>query len=593
MPTIRVLPDTLANQIAAGEVVERPASIVKELVENALDAGATRIDVATEQAGLGRIKVTDNGHGMSEQQLPLALARHATSKITTTEDLFNIHTFGFRGEALPSMASVAYVTITSRASGAEQAWQVNEKNDVRPAALSQGTVVEVRDLFYATPARRKFLKSERAENQQIEATVTRLALAHPGVTFTLSCDGQEKLHIDASQSDLLDDTLARLASIMGKEFQANAVPIETTRDQIHLTGFVSLPTYNMGSNRRQYLFVNGRPVQDKTLLSALRQAYHDRLAKGRHPLAVLFLNVPHDQVDVNVHPAKAEVRFRHGRDIYGLIYSAIRHALDNAGATSSSVGANQALQAFQAPQQGSFSQPSFTPMPVSMVAEAAPTSGFSTPPHLMRKGEATPVLPQAAEPPQEHPLGAAVGQVHSTYIVAQNEEGLVLVDQHAAHERILYEKFKQHLHGGQAPSQVLLVPEVVELHADEVQALLDRQTELAQFGLEIDQLGPKAITVRAVPALLGEVNAAAMVKDLVEDMLSMKHATTLQERLEETVSTMACHGSIRANRRLSVDEMNALLRQMEATPNSAQCNHGRPTYVTLQRLDIEKLFGRR
>jgi DNA mismatch repair protein MutL len=577
--TIKVLPAELANQIAAGEVVERPASVVKELVENALDAGARRIHVAVEEAGLKRIRVQDDGAGMVEEELPLAVQRHATSKIAQTEDLFAIHTFGFRGEALPSIASVSRFTLASRARGTAAAWQVDADGVLSPAALNGGTVVEVKDLFYNTPARRKFLKTARTETRHVEDVLTRLSLAHPHVGFDLSLDGQSRLAIAPGQEDLMGDYLPRLAQILGRDFAENAVPIAFEREGTCLRGFVSLPTYHMKSSRRQYLFVNGRPVQDRLLTAALRQAYSDRLARDKYPVAVLFLDVPPEQVDVNVHPAKAEVRFRHGVDVFGLIHGAVRHGLDAGGLQASTTATRQFARAAR-------------PVPqVRDVAQAATHLDLNLPPHKLHKGEeaAAPVADTADE---AHPLGAAVAQVHGLFIVAQTAAGMILVDQHAAHERIVYEKLKAQLRAGGIERQPLLVPEVVELPAGDLQLALDHAADLAPLGLEIEAFGPSALAVRSTPALLGNPNANALLRDVVEDLHTLQRGQTLQDRLDATLSRMACHGSIRANRALSLAEMNALLRQMESTPGAGQCNHGRPTYVELSRGDLEKLFDR-
>jgi DNA mismatch repair protein MutL len=598
--SIRLLPDALANQIAAGEVVERPASVVKELVENALDAGARRIDVTIEDAGLTRLTVADDGHGIPKDELPLALSRHATSKIASTEDLFHITTLGFRGEALPSIASVSRFRLTSRAVGQTEAWELacigGKLEAPKPAARPKGTTVEVADLFYNTPARRKFLKSLRIEQEQVADVVVRLALANPSCTFTLTADGREQLRFDGTQGDLLEHYLPRLGSFLGRDFVANALTIDTGREDMRLTGFASLPTYNVGSARRQYMFVNGRPVKDKVLLSALKQAYHDLLAKDRHPVAVLFIDLPPESVDVNVHPAKAEVRFKNSSDVFALIRGGVRRSLDGASQKVSSTPAAQALARFAPPpppMQTSFADLSRRPTQPAYVAEAnrGDAVAFQAPPQA-RTPEAAQTA-QAIADYADHPLGAAVAQLHGTYILAQTDSGMILVDQHAAHERLVYERLKNQVLNKTVERQALLLPEVVELPAADVALLADHQDALAAVGLEVEPFGPTAVSVRATPALLGNTNAAALVRDLVDDLHELGKGQTLETRLEETLSTMACHGSIRANKKLSIDEMNALLRQMEQTPNSAQCNHGRPTYVALALPDIERLFGRR
>ncbi len=608
---IHILPEKLANQIAAGEVVERPASVVKELLENALDAGSTHIDVDIENAGLNRIRVKDNGFGIPKEELEVALSRHATSKIQDQNDLFNVYSFGFRGEALPSIASVSRFSLTSKVADDDSAWAIKsdggKNHTISPAALSEGTVVEVVDLFYNTPARRKFLKTNSTEFNQIQDTVTRLALAHPKVTFSLKHNGKETLRLNSAQGDLMDDQLARLGSFLGEEFTHNALYVEKIKDDKSITGFVSLPTYNLNTNRKQFLYVNNRPVKDKVLLGALKQAYHDRLHTGRHPVAVLFLNVDADLVDVNVHPAKAEVRFKNSSEVYGLIMAAVRQALDAASQQVATTGANEALDRFIT----GTGQENASPIPASQMQSRPAGGNYSFNPYRSNAPQVfePSVSLDLQAPPQmradegaieqsvaqygEYKLGAAVGQLHGTYIIAQTQSGITLVDQHAAHERLVYERLKTQILNNKVERQALLIPEVVELKDDEVELIGQRSDELAQFGLEVEPFGPNAVTVRATPAILGEMNAHSLIRDVVEDLHQFKTETSLNTYLEEFLSTMACHGSIRANKKLSIDEMNALLRQMEQTPNSAQCNHGRPTYVTLQLPDVERLFGRR
>lgn len=619
---IHVLDDNLANQIAAGEVVERPASVVKELVENAIDAGALHIEVRAENAGFKHIQVRDDGWGIPKEQIPLAVQRHATSKIREVQDLFEIHSLGFRGEALPSIASVARFSITSRTPESDEAWQLTNKNpeqkpELKPAAQDVGTTVVVDDLFYNTPARRKFLKTPRTELDHITDTVVRLAMANPETSFTMIHDGSETVRFESAQGDLISDRLARLTNFMGRDFVQNAVTIEAERDGMRLTGFSSLPTYNLSTPRRQYLYVNGRPVKDKTLVAAFKHAYHDLLARHRHPACVLFLEVPPRFVDVNVHPTKTEVRFKQGNEVFGLIKGGVRRALDDASQSVSDTGTQQALRAFQVeampqpqPRQesfmggSSFGAPSSSPMPqpqqmatpqpseplhVSATYQGRPY-GLEAPPKAEANREQA---EQSVHNYQNAQLGAAVAQIHTTYIIAQTADGMVMVDQHAAHERLVYERFKKQIHEGRVEQQQLLIPEVVELTKADAELVASHAEELAKFGLDVEQFGPTAITVRGTPALLGQMDCQGLVRDLVEDLHTLKEGVTLQSQLEETLSTMACHGSIRAGRRLSIDEMNAILRQMEETPNSAQCNHGRPTYVKMSRAEIEKLFGRR
>ncbi len=627
---IRRLPETLVNRIAAGEVVERPASAVKELVENAIDAGARRIDIATASGGRTLISVADDGKGMAPDDLPVAVERHATSKLPG-DDLLNIQWLGFRGEALPSIGAVARLNIVTRETQSDSAWQLEvdagKVGGVKPAAAGPGTRIEVRDLFYAVPARLKFLKTDRAEDLAVQEIVKRLAMAHAGIAFTLQQDGRTSFRADAVPDNLLDDPqntqrLGRLEQILGRDFADNAVEIRAEREGIHLTGYAGLPTYNRGNAQHQYLFVNGRPVRDKLFVGAVKGAYADFLGHDRHPVVALFLQVPAEQVDVNVHPAKAEVRFRDPGLVRGLIVGALRHALAEAGHRASTTVAQAALGALR-PQSGPTMPLPFQstfgggasrwrgydnlrPASVPGLAEAAamynaPQGDFSG--EVL--GEADGLAPAARNedagqiaqsgpiPLQSYPLGAARGQLHETYIVAQTADGIVIVDQHAAHERLVYERMKIHLEAGRVPRQALLLPEVVELTEAEAGRLAARADELAELGLILEAFGAGAVVVREVPALLGDVAVQTLVRDLADAMAEYGNVLPLKEKLEEVCGTMACHGSVRAGRRLTLDEMNALLRQMEATPHSGQCNHGRPTYVELKLADIEKLFGRR
>jgi DNA mismatch repair protein MutL len=609
--TIRRLPETLVNRIAAGEVVERPAAAVKELVENALDAGAARIDVVVRDGGRSLIAVTDDGCGMTADELELAVERHATSKLPG-EDLLNIATLGFRGEALPSIGAVSRLTLTSRARGSDSAWCIavegGTKGRVAPAAHQQGTRVEVRDLFYATPARLKFLKQPRTEFDHAVDAVERLAMAHPHVSFTVADEGRTPVRLSAAQGELLDARLTRLGALMGREFSDNAIPVLAERAQVRLSGHIGLPTLNRPTARHQYLFVNGRPVRDKLLVGAVRGAYADFLARDRHPMLALFLEIHPEEVDVNVHPAKAEVRFRDSALVRGLIVSALRHALAQAGHRASNTVATATLDAFSAgttPPTPSAPQPpldfrygfssgrsSYVPRDLAdaVAAYQAPLTGFAATPSAR---PAAPVTPAADEPPPEHPLGAARAQVHNTYIVAQTTDGIVIVDQHAAHERLVYERFKQALVDGGVKRQGLLIPEVVELDEPSAARLVARAPELADLGLILEPFGDGCVVVREFPALLGKTNIQGLIRDLADELAELGDTLSLRERLDAVCSTMACHGSVRAGRSLNQDEMNALLRQMEATPHSGQCNHGRPTYVELKLSDIERLFGRR
>jgi DNA mismatch repair protein MutL len=600
---IRLLPPDIVNRIAAGEVVERPASAVKELVENSIDAGARRIDVTLSDGGRALILVVDDGIGMTAEELSLAVERHATSKLPN-DDLSHIATLGFRGEALPSIGSVGRLSIASRKRGAGSAWKLGvdagAKGPVEPAALTSGTRIELTDLFYATPARLKFLKSTRSELGHAEDVVQRLAMAHPEIAFSLS-DGERVILRYAATPSLLQDPdaarLERLAAIMGRDFAENALPIEAEREGIRLSGFIGLPTLNKATSTQQFLFVNDRPVRDRLLHGAVRGAYQDFLARDRHPLVALFLAVPAEMVDVNVHPAKAEVRFRDPGLVRGLIVGAARHALAAAGHRASTTVSDAALGSLR-PASGLPSWPSQSwrgaPSPLPRgVAEAvaqiyAPFEGFDRP-QARNAGDAM----AADAPPANYPLGAARAQVHDTYIVAQTAQGIVIVDQHAAHERLVYEKMKQALGDGGVKRQGLLIPEVVELDQAAAERLVARASELAELGLTLEAFGQGAVVVREVPALLGEVDVKGLVRDLADEIEEFGAALGLKERLEEVCGTLACHGSVRAGRRLNLAEMDALLRQMEATPHSGQCNHGRPTYVELQLADIERLFGRR
>ena len=609
--SLRLLPETLVNRIAAGEVIERPAAAVKELVENAIDAGARHVDVVLEDGGKVLISVTDDGGGMTAEELALAVERHATSKLPD-DDLVHIRTLGFRGEALPSIGAVARLTITSRAAGADAAFAITvdggRKDGVRPAALGRGTRVEVRDLFYATPARLKFLKQARTETDYAADVIRRLAMAHPEVAFSLSDEERTRFRYGPAQGDLLTARLDRLAAVMGREFADNAVSVDAEREGVRLTGYAGLPTLNRGNARAQYLFVNGRPVQDRVLVGAVRGAYQDFLARDRHPMIALFLDVPPEAVDVNVHPAKAEVRFRDSGLVRGLIVGGLRHALEAAGHRASTTVAAGALGAFR---PGEAPQASFRPAamwPSSFfpsgrvggnLAEAAAAfqaplgdsgvlEAIDRPSARSETGDTAGSAPAAS-----YPLGAARAQLHGTYIVAQTETGIVIVDQHAAHERLVYERMKAALANGGVKRQGLLIPEVVEMDEAAVGRLCARAGEFAELGLAIERFGPGAVVVREAPALLGHADIAGLLRDLADDLEEYGSGLALKERLEEVCSTMACHGSVRAGRRLTAEEMNALLREMEATPHSGQCNHGRPTYVELGLADIERLFGRR
>ncbi|MFT5540769.1 MAG: DNA mismatch repair protein MutL [Alphaproteobacteria bacterium] len=602
--TIRILPDGLVNRIAAGEVVERPAAAVKELVENAIDAGALRIDVNLREGGKSFIAVTDDGSGMEADELALAITRHATSKLAG-DDLIHIATLGFRGEALPSIGAVARLAITSR-KGAAPAHKIEVEGGritaPKPAALACGTRVEVRDLFFATPARLKFLKADRTERSHVLDVVTRLAMAHPEIAFNVSDESGEKLGVAAAGADLLAARRKRLTDILGRDFATDALDIEAEREGLKLTGLAGLPTASRRTADRQYLFVNGRPVRDRLLVGAVRGAYQDVLARDRHAAVALFLDVVPDFVDVNVHPAKTEVRFQDAGVVRGLIVGAIRHALAGAGVRSASATSNAALGAFR--PGGGGGGGAYVPGPQRPAGrgfhEAA--AAFQAPLPGSAEGFAglTPAAPGVVDGTSptdiaqyDYPLGAARAQLFATYIIAETPDGMVIVDQHAAHERLVYERIKSALGGTGVARQLLLIPEVVEMEPRAAERLLARAEELAQLGLLIEAFGEGAVVVRETPALLGEVAVARLLNDLADDLTEMDDGLALTERLETVCATMACHSSVRAGRKLNGDEMNALLREMEATPNAAQCGHGRPTLVTLGRSDIEKLFGRR
>jgi DNA mismatch repair protein MutL len=588
--SIRRLPEHLVNRIAAGEVVERPASALKELVENAIDAGATRIAVMLSEGGLSRIEVADDGCGMTPADMALALERHATSKLPD-EAIDLVVTLGFRGEALPSIASVARMTIESRIAGAEGWARVVDNGAVvreGPAALPPGTRVIVEELFGRVPARRKFLRSARAEYGACLDAVRRLAMARPDIAFTLEHDGRRALA--ATQAE---DRPGRVAALTDRALADNAVPIDLERDGFVLGGVASIPTYNRGVADHQYLFVNGRPVRDRLLMGAIRGAYAEMLPRDRHAVVALFLDVPASEVDVNVHPAKTEVRFRDPAMVRGLIVSGLRRALDAAGHRSVQRPSADALAMWQpevvaaASGEGAVYSTALSPPLHPVVRDHRPTF-FTAPPAARAE-------PAWAPPPQTaaHPLGVARGQVAKTYIVAEAEDGLVLVDQHAAHERLVLERMRAALVGGRVAAQALLIPEVVELDEPACDRLEARVGELAELGLELERFGPSAMLVRATPALLGQADPTGLVTDLADELAAFDEALSLRERLDAVAGTMACHGSVRAGRVLGVTEMNALLREMEVTPHSGQCNHGRPTWVKLAHGDIEKLFGRR
>ncbi len=608
---IRRLPPAAVNRIAAGEVVERPAAAAKELIENALNAGARAIRIRIEGGGLTRLMIEDDGSGMTAEELPVAIERHATSKLMAGDDgdvdLLDIRTMGFRGEALPSIGSVSRLSILSRARDADAAYEIavdgGQVDGPRPAAWSgltgHGTRVDVLDLFYATPARLKFMKSERAEAQAIADAVRRLALARPDVAFHLENEERAILKLQAEQGE--DARLKRLGAVLGREFRENAIEIDAEREGVRVSGFAGLPTFNRGSAQHQYLFVNSRPVKDKLLVGVIRAAYQDFLARDRHPMAVLFVDLDPMLVDVNVHPAKTEVRFRDAGNVRGLMIGALRHALAAAGHRASTTVAGAALGAATSHVAPSLpwspAQTRWSPaQPVASQSDYAPpamSDGVFASFEAFRAEPSARVEPAPEPAGDTPPLGVARAQVHETYIIAQTADGMVIVDQHAAHERLVYERMKAQMAGEGVKRQALLIPEIVELSDEEAARIVERTDELLEMGLEVEPFGRGAVAVRATPAIFGKMDVKGLVRDLADDFAEYEAGLALKERMEEVMGNMACRGSVRAGRRLTAEEMNALLRQMEATPHSGQCNHGRPTYVELKLADIERLFGRR
>jgi len=595
---IRLLPEQLVNQIAAGEVIERPASALKELLENAIDAGATRISIELERGGLSSLIVSDNGRGMSCDELPVAVQRHATSKLPD-EDLFQITHFGFRGEALPSIGAVSSLSLTSRVGDVEHGWRLDIVHGAvgvpRPAACAIGTRIEITDLFGSVPARLKFLKTERTEAGQCIDVVRRLAMCRPDIGFQMSDSGKAVFSLPAQPlSD--EGARQRLSALVGRTFADEAIAIDSRRDEMHLTGLAGLPTMNRQTASHIYLFVNDRPVRDRQLLGAVRAGYQDMLPRGRHPVLVLFLSMPPGDVDVNVHPAKAEVRFSDPQRVRGLFVGSLMNALSDAGLRATQEGSEHALRRFQSAQM-----PTITSAPASpdtgdmlqgqqglssyMLADAPPAARIAMPsqPETMAQG---------APAEASFPLGAARAQLHKTYVIAETGDGIVLVDQHAAHERLVMERMKEGLAEGPLASQTLLLPEVVDIPIDQYEAILGEVDMLNRLGLQLEGFGQGSLLVRGVPALLGEASPSAIVRDIGEELSHLGGSTGLQDRLNAVIASISCHGSVRAGRQLGSDEMNALLRQMEETPAAGQCNHGRPTFITLSLSDLEKLFHR-
>ncbi len=612
---IRHLPSHLVNQIAAGEVIERPAAAVKELVENSIDAGATSIDIALRDGGKTLIQISDDGHGMNRDELSDCLERHATSKLLD-DDLLNIHTLGFRGEALPSIASVSHVTIQSRSANNGDAWEIicdnGEKSEPRPSSHFKGTQITVRNIFYKTPARLKFLKSDKAEFMAVKEVLYRLALAHPNITFRLTHQektvGDFQVYNDATSD--IERQKMRVQKIIGPDFGENAIAINNLRESMTLGGLISLPTYHRATSQQQYLFVNGRPVKDKLLHSALRAAYADVLPGNRFPVAVLFLTVPTKEVDVNVHPAKTEVRFRDAQSVRNFLVSTLKHAILGDSRTTSSHLVDKAISSFHQDNHqpsagytasyGNSMRPVMPP-PVTQnmterahdvykpLFEAEPTANNMSTPYIDEVQQEVDINAEA------YPLGAAKAQVHKNYIISQTADGLVIIDQHAAHERLVYEKLKAQLTEKGIQKQGLITPEIVTLPEDKIDTLVSEQEYLDRFGLSIEPFGKDAVSINAIPAILSSTKIAwaTLLDDIAETLQANLDHNMLEEKINHRLATDACHGSVRSGRILNNAEMNALLRDMERTPLSGQCNHGRPTYVSLKLSDIEKLFGRK
>ena len=607
--TIRILPNNLVNQIAAGEVIERPASVVKELVENSIDAGATSIEVTLVDGGKSLIVVSDNGRGIDKDELPVAVERHATSKLPD-DNLFNINFLGFRGEALPSISSVSRMTIVSRREGAENAWKIEvnggEKSEIMPAAHPQGTRIEVRDLFYSAPARLKFLKTTPSETAQCVDILNRIALANPTISFYLSDENRKKVTLNACQGELFDARLKRLADVMGREFSDNSLLINAHRENLTITGYVSLPTLNKSNSLYQYLFVNNRPVRDKLLLGAIKGAYQDVLAHNRYPMAALYFDIDPAYVDVNVHPAKAEVRFYDNALVRGLLVSAVRQALtlgdhrsannlDLAGFVHDNIpgfGENE-VAVLQEHKPGGGNVPAFRPL-LSQPRRQTELPELERKVFSVKVDEPCPAVSAAGDSGEVGPLGLAKAQFHDTYIISQTEDSIVIIDQHASHERIVMENLKASLLAeNKVATQILLIPEIVDLSLSEKTRLIEAAEELQKLGLSVEEFGSTAVIVREIPALLGDCDIKALIRDLAGEMAEWGKGFSLTDKLHTICATIACHGSVRAGRRLNIDEMNRLLRDMERTEHSGQCNHGRPTYVELKLKDIEKLFERR
>ena len=609
-PVIKQLDEAAINRIAEGEVIERPSSAVKELIENSIDAGATNIDIDVADGGKTLIRVTDDGCGMMPADLPLAVSRHATSKLNSN-DLFNISTFGFRGEALPSLGAVSRLNIKTKGvktEAAELTVDAGLVSKIKPIALNRGTVIELRDLFYATPARLKFLRTDRTELQEINKIIKSLSIAYPSISFKLRDISQNKdrlLFNVVSEKGVPEEALKqRISRVLDQSFIDNSCVVKAERENFKLSGFVALPTYSRGSTNLQNIYINQRPVKDKILIGAIRAAYSDFLAKDRYPAVVLFLECNPKLVDVNVHPSKLEVRFREPGVVRGLVISAIRHALAEAGHRSSSTIAGAALGAIQANNtvpkslyQMDLNKNGSAKTPPSGFLETSETSQIDNVRNQKFNELKTPTgafIDHNREDhlASQHPLGAARGQVHENYIIAQTEDSVVIVDQHAAHERLVYEKLKKQMEASNVVRQVLLIPEIIDLSNSDISILIDKKEQLLKSGLVLEEFGENAVIIHETPALLGDFNVKSLILDILDELSKNGSSEKLEEEITSILSRKACHGSIRSGRRLNQEEMNALLREMEVTPYSGQCNHGRPTYIELKLKDIERLFGR-
>lgn len=610
--TIKLLSESTINRIAAGEVIERPASVVKELVENAVDAGSTKIDIILERAGKNLIIISDDGVGMTDKELEIAVERHTTSKLDET-DFLNIHTFGFRGEALPSIAAISKMLITSKKRDNQKAFQIKliggDEKQITASINNEGTKIEIRDLFFATPARLKFLRTDKTELAATVDVVKKIALAHPEISFSLTHDGKTLLKLKGQNKDAENNLKQRIIDIIGEDFIKNASYIDFKSPDFSIYGYTSIPTYNRASSEDQFLFINNRPVKDKLLQVALRVAYQDYMPRDRYPLCAIFLQIDPQLVDVNVHPAKAEVRFHDPNYVRNLLIDSIKNALSNKSHIASTTIASSAIELFKNPfvnKEPAISKPlnvnskpsEYRPATSPTVPKYTPNNScqklIDTLPHARIEQEVEQRIQNEPQKSSQYRLGAAKAQLHTTYVISQTEDSIVITDQHAAHERLGYEKIKNYIKNEELIKQRLLIPEIVEL-PDEKRAdiLYENKDKLSKLGLSLEKFGEKSIIVTEIPNILGDINVQKLIQDLADHLAECGEDIALTELIEHVTETYACHYSIRAGRKLSADEMNALLRQMEETPFSGQCNHGRPTYIELKLKDIERLFGRK